>query len=46
MAGDNDDAAKEIRDYLAMNREQQKKGFVNSSEPLAKELLEMEKTSL
>ncbi|WP_040916851.1 hypothetical protein, partial [Legionella tunisiensis] len=42
----NDDTEKEIRDYLAMNREQQKNGFVKSSEPRAKELLEMEKTSL
>lgn len=42
----NDDAAKEIRDYLAMNREQKKNGFVRSNEPRAKELLEMEKTSL
>lgn len=42
----NDDTAKEMQAYLAMNAEQKKSGYVKEREPRAKELLDLENSSL
>lgn len=40
-----EDMAKDIQKYLAMNAEQQKNGYVKDSEPRVKELLDLKNTS-
>lgn len=42
----NDDTAKEMQAYLAMNAEQKRSGYVKDKEPRAKELLDLENSSL
>lgn len=37
--------AKKMREYLVMNNEQQKNGYVNDNEPRAKELLDLKNTA-